>query len=224
MGREMCRKPGIPTSLDKRVAESEYKTTVYRWQVCQKRCKIETAAPAESMTRLEHGWDFRFENVWNPEPILERILMLDNFAKCLDMDCVKRVSGDVAQNAAGTVVLARDAVEEFSARMKRDLLPRAQAAQNAVTKAVTGEGSLKSKVMKASDGVMTALNPPKKKCPIGHPWLLTVVVAGAAAVIGFVLWSRSRPVEDPWAEESWEDIDDDDLVVVTDYGEEGEDK
>lgn len=136
------------------------------------------------------------------------------------MDCVRRASGDMAQNAAEAVGLARDAVEDFSTKVKRDFLPRAQAAQDAVTKAVTGEGSLKNRVTKASDGVMSALNPPKKKCPVGHPWLLTFALAGAAAVIGFVLWSRTRPVEDPWAEESWEDIDDDDLVVVTDYGEE----
>lgn len=57
---------------------------------------------------------------------------------------------------------------------------------------------------------------PKKKCPIRHPWLATILLTGAAAVVGFILYSRTRPVEDPWAEESWEDIDDDDLVVVTD--------
>ena len=142
--------------------------------------------------------------------------MLDNFTKCLDMDCMKRASGDVAQNAADAMGLARDAVEDFGAKMKDDFLPRAQAAQDAVTKAVAGEKTLKDKVTKASDGLMSALNPPKKKCPVGHPWLLTFVLAGAAAAVGFVLWSRTRPVEDPWAEESWEDIDDDDLVVVAD--------
>lgn len=155
--------------------------------------------------------------------------MLDGFTKCLDIECVKRVSGDVAQNAADAVVLARGAVEDFSAKVKQDLLPHAQAAHNAVNavtkKVVAGDGSLKEKVTKASDGLMTALNPTKKNCPIGHPWLFTFMLAGAAAVIGFVLWSRTRPVEDPWAEESWEDIDDDDLVVVTDYdGDDQEDE
>lgn len=149
--------------------------------------------------------------------------MWDGLTKCLDLECVRKASGDVAHGAADAVVLARDAVEDFSTKMKRDFLPRAHAAQNAVTKAVTGKGSLKDKVTKASDGVMTALNPAKKKkCPLGHPWLFAFVLAGVAAVIGFVLWSRSRPVEDPWAEESWEDIDDDDLVVVPDYDDEDE--
>lgn len=52
-----------------------------------------------------------------------------------------------------------------------------------------------------------------KKCPLPKPWLWTALVA-LVAVAGVVAWRRTRPVEDPWAEESWEDIDDEDLIVI----------
>lgn len=141
--------------------------------------------------------------------------MLDNLSKCLDMDCVKRAGGDMAQNAVEAAGKARDAVEDFGTRFKSDFVPRAQAATEAVSRAVTSDGTISEKVSQASEGVKSAMNTTKKKCPVRHPWLLTIVLAGAAAAAGFILYSRSRPVEDPWAEESWEDIDDDDLVVVT---------
>ena len=141
--------------------------------------------------------------------------MLDNLSKCLDVNCVKRAGGDMARDAADYANKARDAVEDFGAKVLDDFLPRAQAAGEAVSKAVAGDGTIAEKVSKASEGVKTAMNA-KKKCPLGHPWLVTILLAGAAAAAGFILYSRSRPVEDPWAEESWEDIDDDDLVVVAD--------
>lgn len=57
----------------------------------------------------------------------------------------------------------------------------------------------------------------KSKCPLPFPWLwVFVLVAGAAA--GIVAWRRSQPIEDPWAEESWEDIDED-MVIVSPEGE-----
>lgn len=34
-----------------------------------------------------------------------------------------------------------------------------------------------------------------------------VLVTGLLAVAGYVLWQRSQPVEDPWAEEYWEDAE-----------------
>ena len=46
--------------------------------------------------------------------------------------------------------------------------------------------------------------PVKKK----HPVLKTLgwlVLAGAAAGAAYVVWRRSQPVEDPWAEEYWAD-------------------
>lgn len=141
--------------------------------------------------------------------------MLDNLTKCVDVDCVKRFSEDVAKNAADAAERARGAVEDLSSRVKDDYLPRAQVATDAAFKAVSGEGSVQERLERASKGVKSAMEN-KKKCPVKHPWLLSFVLAATAAAVGFVVYTRTRPVEDPWAEESWEDIDDEDLVIVAD--------
>ena len=41
-----------------------------------------------------------------------------------------------------------------------------------------------------------------KKCTLGRTlgWLTVATVAAGAA---YVVWKRSQPVEDPWAEEYW---------------------
>lgn len=54
----------------------------------------------------------------------------------------------------------------------------------------------------------SAVTEKKKKCPLPFPWLW-VVAAVVGAVVGFIAWQRTRPVDDPWAEESWEDLDED---------------
>ncbi|MDO4665555.1 MAG: hypothetical protein Q4A71_05060 [Actinomycetaceae bacterium] len=47
----------------------------------------------------------------------------------------------------------------------------------------------------------------KGLCPCrGGKGVLCVLFAAIAGGTGYVLWRRSRPVEDPWAEEYWEDV------------------
>lgn len=43
---------------------------------------------------------------------------------------------------------------------------------------------------------------------------LTALV-GAVAGAGYILWKRSQPIEDPWAEEYWADLDTDSFVPET---------
>ena len=43
---------------------------------------------------------------------------------------------------------------------------------------------------------------------------LTALV-GAVAGAGYILWKRSQPIEDPWAEEYWADLDTDSFVPNT---------
>ena len=35
----------------------------------------------------------------------------------------------------------------------------------------------------------------------------TLAIFGGAAGAAFLLWKRSQPVEDPWAESYWEDVE-----------------
>ena len=50
-----------------------------------------------------------------------------------------------------------------------------------------------------------------KKCTLGRTlgWL---TVATAAAGAAYIVWKRSQPVEDPWAEEYWADAAEDEAV------------
>lgn len=41
----------------------------------------------------------------------------------------------------------------------------------------------------------------------GRKTLLFLVLAAAAACAGYLLYRRSQPVDDPWAEEYWEDVE-----------------
>ncbi|WP_122819770.1 hypothetical protein [Varibaculum vaginae] len=47
-------------------------------------------------------------------------------------------------------------------------------------------------------------NPTPKR---GRKSLLFLVLAAAAACAGYLLYRRSQPVDDPWAEEYWEDVE-----------------
>lgn len=44
----------------------------------------------------------------------------------------------------------------------------------------------------------------KKK---SHKGLVFLLLSSLVAGLGYVFWKRSQPVDDPWAEEYWEDID-----------------
>lgn len=46
----------------------------------------------------------------------------------------------------------------------------------------------------------------KRKCRKGLKWGL---VAASAAGVAYLMWRRSQPIEDPWAEEYWTDLETD---------------
>lgn len=103
---------------------------------------------------------------------------------------------------------ANKRVHEVSAdaqhRWESDILPRLNAAADAARKEAGKNTDLKSKIVAVSGATSQALQtPPKKKRGKKFGWIL---VTAATAGLGYLVWKRSQPVEDPWAEAYWENI------------------
>lgn len=109
---------------------------------------------------------------------------------------------DTDQLRADAAVLAGNVAEQVGkaygdarTRVVEDYLPRAQRAAEAAREAAATPVAVAA--------VAAAPKPVKRhrglKC-LG--WL---ALAGAAAGAAYVVWRRSQPVEDPWAEEYWAD-------------------
>lgn len=99
----------------------------------------------------------------------------------------------------------RPAVDNAYERIVDDYLPRVQKAMHDAADAAAGAEGLSGKAGKAGRAARKALAEPPKK---GHGLAKTfgwVLVGTAAAGTGYLLWRRSQPVDDPWAEEYWED-------------------
>ena len=66
----------------------------------------------------------------------------------------------------------------------------------------------------ASAAALATPTPKRRKCRVLRAFGLTALV-GAVAGAGYILWKRSQPIEDPWAEEYWADLDTDSFVPDT---------
>ncbi|WP_127573687.1 hypothetical protein [Georgenia faecalis] len=85
---------------------------------------------------------------------------------------------------------ARPAVDSVHGRIVDDYLPRLHKAMQDAARAASGEPAAPVKAPRSHGAVKT----------VG--WIL---VGTAAAGTGYLLWRRTQPVDDPWAEEYWDD-------------------
>ena len=103
-------------------------------------------------------------------------------------------------------------VHEARYRVVEDYIPRAQRAAVAAQAAAGTDGTLTERAQRVAVAAKSAaLEVPVKKQK-KHRVLKTLgwlAVAGAAAAGAYVVWRRSQPVEDPWAEEYWADSTED---------------
>lgn len=99
---------------------------------------------------------------------------------------------------------ARPAVDHARDLVVDDYLPRLQKAMQDAARAASGEDSLSGKATKAGKAAQKALSKPPKSGSAAKTvgWIL---VGTAAAGTGYLLWRRTQPVDDPWAEEYWDD-------------------
>lgn len=120
---------------------------------------------------------------------------------------VDRARDEAARYAKDAQARLEPTYEEYRARVTEDYYPRAQRAAVAAQAAAKTPGTVTERAQRAAVAAKKAavdLPSPRKqhrflKC-LG--WL---TVAGAAAGGAYVVWRRSQPVEDPWAEEYWAD-------------------
>src|SRR5690606_38514216 len=96
------------------------------------------------------------------------------------------------------------AVDAAHDRIVDDYLPRVQKAMHDAAEAASGSGNIKDKAGKAGKAAQKALAA-KPKSHRGAKTVGWILVGTAAAGTGYLLWRRTQPVEDPWAEEYWED-------------------
>ncbi|WP_040313038.1 hypothetical protein [Gleimia coleocanis] len=120
------------------------------------------------------------------------------------------------------VALAAPKIEEAAIKVRpyldnvhdkvvEDYLPRIEEAAREAQRALAEEGSLTERVSKATEvatETLTTAVPKKRRFRAGRVALWTL---GGAAVAGagYLAWRRSQPIDDPWAEEYWADLDTD---------------
>lgn len=120
-----------------------------------------------------------------------------------------------------TVAIAAPKIEEAAIKVRpyldnvhdkvvEDYLPRIEEAAREAQRALAEDGDLTDRVAKAADAAVESLQvaPVKKRFRAGRVALWSL---GGAAIAGagYLAWRRSQPVDDPWADEYWADLDTD---------------
>ncbi|PKY65942.1 hypothetical protein CYJ25_06825 [Schaalia turicensis] len=119
---------------------------------------------------------------------------------------------DVTARAVDAADRARPAFEKAREEVVEDYIPRIQRAVHEGGAALAADGTpLLERARHASEASQAALTTPTKKVIVKkHRFLRAIgwtALAGTVAGAGYVLWKRSQPIEDPWAEEYWADLE-----------------
>ena len=125
-----------------------------------------------------------------------------------------RTSADrLAKEAVGAAKEATSAAKEAQQRIEvlsEETRLRAGRAASAARTAIEAPGSVTERAQRATVAAVNAVQKPApRKCRRALKTLCWLTVAGVAAGTAYVVWRRSQPVEDPWAEEYWADSTDD---------------
>ena len=133
---------------------------------------------------------------------------------------VTKAAGGVARAAKEAQERLEPAYEEARPRVVEDYIPRAQRAAAAAQAAAQSPGTVGERAQRAAVAAREAVLAPPPAPRKSHRVLKTfgwIALAGGAAAAAYIIWRRSQPVEDPWAEEYWADSaeeEDDDTEAV----------
>src|SRR5699024_1056716 len=106
---------------------------------------------------------------------------------------------DYAEKSRGAVDAAHDTITET-------VIPRGvDAMENAAKAAAEGADGLQQKAGSALDAASEAAQEQTKRSGKVGKTLGWVLAGAAVAGAGVLIWKRTQPTEDPWAEEYWDD-------------------
>ncbi|MGC5614642.1 hypothetical protein [Georgenia sp. Z1491] len=123
---------------------------------------------------------------------------------------VQKALDDARTTAGPSLEQARSKAESGYAtardKVKDDYVPRVQKAMHDAAEAARSDAPLTDRAKDATKAARTSLTekPAKKKGGAGKA-LGWVLVGTAVAGAGYLVWRRTQPVDDPWAEEYWDD-------------------
>ena len=117
-----------------------------------------------------------------------------------------------SERAQSVADRAQPFLSDIHGHVVDDYLPRLNKAVSESATALAAEGDLSSRARAARSASAKALTTParkKKCCKKGRLLraLCFTALTAAAAGAGYVLWKRSQPIEDPWAEDYWADLE-----------------
>lgn len=117
---------------------------------------------------------------------------------------------DAATRLRPVVEDARDRAGVAKEKVVTEYIPKAKrVAKAAADAARESEGDLRTRALAVQTSATKALTDPtpKKKRRGGKLLCACAILTGAAGAV-YLLWKRSQPVEDPWAEAYWQDPED----------------
>ena len=99
----------------------------------------------------------------------------------------------------------KPAVASAQEKLVADILPRLVAAADAAADAAAeAAAKAEARVDNRIDEIVQAATAAEPKSSRGKKFRW-VLVGAAVAGTGYLLWKRTKPIEDPWAEEYWDD-------------------
>lgn len=125
-------------------------------------------------------------------------------------DAYARARKETVKFAAPKIEAATEAVrpkvDHAYEAIADDYLPRIQKAMHDAAKAAQSTKGLDKKARKAGKAAQKALSkkPKSNTAAKTFGWVLVGTVAAGA---GYLLWRRTQPIEDPWAEEYWNEAE-----------------
>lgn len=125
----------------------------------------------------------------------------------------------VVESAADRVQEAADRAQPFLSDVRGhvvdDYLPRINRAVEDSSAALSSDLPLAERALAARQASLIALTTPTVKARRKRRLLRVLgwtAATGAVVGVGYLLWKRSQPIEDPWAEEYWADLETDTIV------------